>query len=287
MALAQPVPPYTQEFVERGYNNRAAVPEFQAWFDRWAERSREAEAAHGPRMDVRYGTGRKETRDLYLPTGRPRGTLLFIHGGYWRSLDKSDHGFVAPAFLAQGIAVANVNYDLCPTVGIADIVGQMSRAVALLVRDRERLGLGTGPLVVAGHSAGGHLAAMLHAASPQMLGATAHPVHGAVSLSGVHDLEPLLLSSYNADLRLDAAGACALSPVHLQPQSPGPLLLAVGARETSEFLRQTDLLWDAWPAARPPGAQGPLRLPGRHHFDVVFDYADPGSALTRATLDLF
>jgi arylformamidase len=112
-------------------------------------------------------------------------------------------------------------------------------------------------------------------------------VHGAVSLSGVHDLEPLLLSSYNADLRLDAAGACALSPVHLQPQSPGPLLLAVGARETSEFLRQTDLLWDAWPAARPPGAQGPLRLPGRHHFDVVFDYADPGSALTRATLDLF
>ena len=287
MTLAQPVPPYTREFVERGYNNRAAVPEYQAWFDRWSERSREAEAAHAPRMDLRYGPGRKETLDLYVPAGRPRGTLVFIHGGYWRSLDKSDHGFVAPAFLAQGIAVANVNYDLCPAVGIADIVAQITRAVAWLVREGARLGLAPGPLVAAGHSAGGHLAAMLHATRASQLGATAHPVRAAVSLSGVHDLAPLLLSSYNADLRLDAASARALSPVHLRPQAQGPLLLAVGASETSEFLRQTDLLWDAWPDVRPPGATGPLRIPERHHFDVVFDYTDPASALTRATLALF
>jgi arylformamidase len=287
MALARSVPPYTKEFVERGYNNRAAVPEFQTWFDRWAERSREVEAAHAPRMDVRYGPGPKETLDLYLPAGRPRGTLMFIHGGYWRALDKSDHGFVAPAFLAQGIAVANVNYDLCPAVSIADIVAQMARAVAFLGHEGGHLGLAPSPLVVAGHSAGGHLAAMLHAAPAASLGATTHPMRAAVSLSGVHDLEPLLLSSYNADLRLDAASARALSPVHLAPQAPGPLLLAVGADETSEFLRQTDLLWDAWAQARPRGATGPLRVPGRHHFDVVFDYANPESALTRATLELF
>jgi arylformamidase len=287
MALAAAVPPYTPEWVERGYNNRAAVPDFQRWFDHWAALSREVVARHRPRVDVRYGRGAKETLDLFLPAGRPRGTLVFIHGGYWRSLDKADHAFVAPAFLAQGIAVANLNYELCPAVSVADIVAQAQRAIAFLRREGSRLGVASAPLVVAGHSAGGHLAAMLHATPADAFGTTDHPLRGGVSLSGVHDLEPLLLSSYNADLRLDAAQAHAVSPVHLQPQTGAPLLLAVGAAETSEFLRQTDLLWDAWPGARPQGMEGPLRVPGRHHFDVVVDYADPASALTQATLDLF
>ncbi|HSV20725.1 MAG TPA: alpha/beta hydrolase [Casimicrobiaceae bacterium] len=287
MPLAAAVPPYTAEWCERGYNNRAAVPEFQRWFDHWAALSRDVVARHRPRVDVRYGRGARETLDLFLPAGRPRGTLVFIHGGYWRSLDKADHAFVAPPFVAQGIAVANLNYELCPSVSIADIVAQAQRAIAFLQREGSRLGLPSAPLVVAGHSAGGHLAAMLLATPSDAFGTPAHPVRGGVSLSGVHDLEPLLLTSYNADLRLDAAQARAMSPVHLQPQCDAPLLLAVGTGETSEFLRQTDLLWDAWPAARPRGMEGPLRVPGRHHFDVVVDYADPASALTRATLDLF
>ena len=287
MGIAEAVAPYTPASVERGYNNRAAVPDYQAWFDHWAARSREAERALAPRLDVRYGRGPKETLDLYLPAGRPRGTLLFIHGGYWRSLDKAEHGFVAPAFVAQGIAVANVNYDLCPAVAIADIVEEIRRAVAFLQREGARLGAPSTPLVVAGHSAGGHLAAMLHATPAAALGGGAHPVRGALSLSGVHDLEPLPLSSMNADLRLDAASARAASPVHLAPQTGAPLVLAVGANETSEFLRQTDLLWDAWPQARPPGMERPLRVAQRHHFNVVSDYEDADSALTRATLGLF
>jgi len=287
VGLAQAVAPYTPEFVERGYNNRAAVPDYQSWFDRWAARSRAAVAALSPRLDVRYGRGAKETLDLYLPVGRPRGTLAFIHGGYWRSLDKAEHGFVAPAFVAEGIAVANLNYDLCPGATIAGIVDEITRAIAFLQREGSRLGAPAAPLVIAGHSAGGHLAAMVHATSAATLGAASHPVRGAVSLSGVHDLEPLPLSSMNAELRLDAAAARAVSPVHLAPQAEAPLLLAVGADETSEFLRQTDLLWDAWPQARPPGMEGPLRVPQRHHFNVVMDYEDPASALTRATLALF
>jgi arylformamidase len=285
--LAAAVPAYTPEFVERGYNNRAAVADYQAWFDRWAARSREAVAALAPRQDVRYGRGAKETLDLYLPSGRPRGTLAFIHGGYWRSLDKAEHGFVAPTFVAEGIAVANVNYDLCPGVTVADIVAEIARAIAFLQREGARLGAPAAPLVIAGHSAGGHLAAMMHATAAADLGAETHPVRGAVSLSGVHDLEPLPLSSMNAELRLDAASARAVSPVRRTPQTAAPLLLAVGANETGEFLRQTDLLWDAWPQARPKGMERPLRVPDRHHFDVVMDYEDPESALTRATLALF
>lgn len=280
-------PDYTPEFVERGYNNRAAVPEHAMWFERWAQRSAEAMEAFQPQRDVRYGPGPKETLDLFLPDGRPRGLLMFIHGGWWRALDKSDHGFVAGPFVKQGIAVANVNYDLCPDIPVGDIVREMQRAVAFLVREGERLGAPPAPLVVAGHSAGGHLTAMLHATPAETLGLEQHPVKGAVSLSGIHDLEPLLMYSLNSDFRFDLAEARRLSPALLRPQTTAPIVAAVGADETSEFVRQTGLLWDAWPANRPPGMPHALQVAQRHHYNVVLDYADPDSALTRATLGLF
>jgi arylformamidase len=278
---------YTAEQVERGYNNRAAVPDHPDWFARWTARSREAVAALGPRLDLRYGPGPKETLDLFLPSGPPRGTFVFIHGGYWRSLDKSDHAFVAPAFVAQGFTVVVPNYDLCPAVSIGDIGDEMTRAIAFLLSEGARIGVPARPMVVSGHSAGGHLAAMLLATRAATLGRPSHPVTGAVSLSGVHDLEPLVQFSYNVDLKLDVEHAREWSPVHLQPQARAPLLLAVGAQETGEFLRQTAIMWDAWPQSRPPGAMGPLVVPDRHHFSVVMDYEDPESALTRATLALF
>src|SRR4029077_17088503 len=103
----------------------------------------------------------------------------------------------------------------------------------------------------------------------------------------VHDLAPMLLFSFNADLRLDAAAAARVSPVNLTPRAHAPLVIAVGAEETSEFLRQSQILWDRWPANRPPGMTAPLFVPARNHFSVVADYADPGSELTRATLGLF
>jgi len=155
-------PVYTPEFVERGYNNRAAVPEHPVWLERWTATSRDVIAAFAPRRDVRYGRGVQETLDLYLPSGTPCGTLMFIHGGWWRALDKSDHAFVVPPFLAQGMAVAVVNYDLCPQASIGEISAEMRRALAFLVREAPRLGIPAAPLVVAGHSAGGHLTAMLH-----------------------------------------------------------------------------------------------------------------------------
>ncbi len=287
MTTAAPVAAYTAEFVERGYNNRAAVPDHPAWLERFAARSQEVIATLAPRRDMRYGRGPQETLDLYLPSGTPRGVLVFVHGGYWRSLDKRDHAFVAPPFVTQGLAVAVVNYDLCPAVSIARIVEQVNRAVARLAGDGARLGLPRVPLVVAGHSAGGHLAAMALATPAAGFGMSEHPVHAAVSLSGVHDLAPMLHFSYRADFGLDAAGADALSPVRCAPQSAAPLVLAVGADETSEFLRQADLMWDAWPANRPAGMAGPLRIAGRHHFSAVMDFAAPDAALTRATLALF
>jgi arylformamidase len=280
-------PTYTADFVERGYNNRAAVPDHPAWFARWAELSTQAREALRPAQDLRYGDGPKETLDLFVPGGHARGTLVFVHGGYWRALDKSDHLYVAVPFVEAGYAVAVINYDLCPSVAIATIVDECRRAVGWVAREGPRHGANAERIVVSGHSAGGHLAAMLLATPESAWGLARHPVAGAVSISGVHDLRPLVLFSFNADFRLDDAEAARLSPVLHRPATDAPIVVAVGADETSEFVRQAQLLWDAWPANRPAGVPGPLVIPKRNHFSVIADYAEPDSALTRATIALF
>ena len=249
---------YTPEFVERGYNNRAAVPDHPSWLARFTESSAKARAALAPQQDLRYGPGPKETLDLFLPAGPARATFLFLHGGYWRALDKSDFSFVAPPFVAEGCAVAVANYDLCPDVSIAKIVDECRRAVVWIAGNGAAHGAHPGRIVVGGHSAGGHLAAMLLVTdwAAEGLGLAHDPILGAVSVSGVHDLAPMVHFSFNADFRLDDAEAARLSPVRLAPRSRAPLVLAVGADETSEFVRQTRILWDAWPANRPATAPG-------------------------------
>lgn len=278
---------YTPEFVERGYNNRAAVPDHAQWLARFASSSAEARAALAPKLDLRYGPGPKETLDLFLPAGTPRGTFVFLHGGYWRALDKSDFSFVAGPFVTAGHAVAVVNYDLCPDVTISAIVDAARRSLVWLARDGAKHGADPDRIVVGGHSAGGHLVAMLYLTDWATAGLAREPFAAGVTLSGVHDLAPLVHFSFNADFRLDDAEAARMSPVRFAPRTRAPLVAAVGADETSEFLRQTRILWDAWPANRPAGALAPLVIPGRHHFSVVADYADPGSELTHATLALF
>jgi arylformamidase len=277
----------TPEFVERGYNNRAAVPEHPQWLARYAEDSRSAREAHRPMLDLRYGIGPKETLDLFVPTARARGTLVFIHGGYWRALDKADFSFVAPPFLARDLAVAVLNYDLCPDATVATIADECRRAVAWLAREGPSTGALSERIVVGGHSAGGHLAVMLYATDWAAYGLPAAPFAGGFTLSGVHELHPLTLSSMNVDLRLDAVEARRLSPVHHAPRTDAPLLVACGADETSEFRRQSQLMFDAWPGNRPQGMNAPLFVAGRHHFSVVCDLAEAHSGLTRAVLALF
>jgi len=276
----------TPEFVERGYNNRAAVADHQVWLDRYPEMSAATRARHRHVRDLRYGPAPKETLDLFLPETAPRGTFVFIHGGYWRALDKADFHFVAGPLLAQGISVAVANYDLCPAVSIARIVDECRRMMVWIAKDGGQHGVVTDNVVVGGHSAGGHLAAMMFATDWDALGLAQDPLVGGVTLSGVHDLKPLVLASMNADLRLTNAEAARVSPVNHASLTPAPLLVAVGGAETSEFIRQSQLIWDSWPDNGRPAA-GPLILAGKHHFSVVADYADPESELTRATLALF
>jgi arylformamidase len=273
------------EFVEREYNLRAAFPDHPQWFARWAADSEAARARLDGRLNLRYGSGPKQTIDLF-PAAHPRGALLFIHGGYWRALDKSDHTFVAPPLVARGVGVAVINYDLCPDVSIARIVDECREGVEWLRREGSRYGLAAERLVVAGHSAGGHLAAMLVATDWAARGSPS-AVAGAVAISGVFDLEPLVQVSFNADLKLDAARARAASPIHLRPRTAVPMLVAVGAEETSEFIRQSWLLWERWPECHSHGRRSPLFVPERHHFSVLADLGDPASELVHETLAMF
>ena len=273
------------EFVEREYNLRAAFPDHPEWFARWAADSAAARRRLNGVLDLRYGSGPKQTLDLF-PAVQPRAALMFIHGGYWRALDKQDHSFVAPPLVESGIGVAVVNYDLCPDVSVARIVEQCREAVLWLRREGARYDVPAQRLVVAGHSAGGHLAAMLFATDWAARGAPAGLIVAGVAISGVFDLEPLVQVSFNSDLRLDAPRARALSPIHLAPKVRAPLLLAAGGNETSEFIRQSWLLWEHWPECHPSGRKGPLLVPDTHHYGILSELGDPGSELVSRLLGL-
>jgi arylformamidase len=271
------------DFVEREYNLRSAFPDYPQWFARWSAESASARLQLESKLGLRYGSGPRQTLDLF-PAEAPRGALLFIHGGYWRALDKDDHSFIAPPFVAQGVGVAVINYDLCPDVSIAHIVAECRQAVAWLWREGTRHGVPVERLLVAGHSAGGHLVAMLYATDWRRYGVPVDAIRGGLSISGVFDLEPLLQVSINADLKLDRSKARAVSPIHCTAEVRAPLLLAVGSGETSEFGRQSWLLWEHWPECRPAATHGPLFIADRHHFSVVSELGDRKSELTAATL---
>jgi arylformamidase len=273
------------DFVEREYNLRHAFPDHPQWFARWSSESAAARSRLDSRLDIRYGSGPKQTLDLF-PAQSPRGALLFIHGGYWRALDKDDHSFVAPAFVDQGVGVVVINYDLCPGVSIAHIVEECRQAVAWLWREGRSQGVPVERLFIAGHSAGGHLVAMLYATDWRRYGVPVDAIRGGLSISGVFDLEPLIQVSFNADLKLDSGKARAMSPIHCAAEVRAPLLLAVGSGETSEFSRQSWLLWERWPECRPATAHSPLFIADRHHYSVMSELGDRNSELTAATLEM-
>lgn len=281
---------YDADWLDREYNNRARVPDHATHFERWARESAQARQDGRALLDVSYGMGAGETLDLF-PAARSPGTalapvLVFIHGGWWRSLDKSDHSYVAPPFVQAGVCVVVPNYALCPAVGIADITLQMVQALAWTHRNAARFGGDARRITVVGHSAGGHLVAMLlncrwHAVATDL---PADLLTRAMSISGVFDLEPLRLTpSLQADLRLSQADVRRLSPAGLPAPAQGALYAAVGARESEEFLRHNLSIREAWGVQRVPVCE---TIAGRHHFDVLDDLIDPAGRLHRLALEL-
>ncbi len=309
-------------WLDEQYDNRRRVADYPAVLDRWQQASKLArDSTPDARLDVRYGSGGGETLDVFPPTAasagyaaatapmggdgkgasrdggsesddraRNRGAgapvLVFLHGGYWRALDKSDFSFVAPAFNAAGALVVVPNYALCPAVGIEHIALQMASALAWVWRNAAEHGGDPSRIVVAGHSAGGHLAAMLlscrwsevDAAMPRQ------PLAGAIAISGLFDLEPLRHTpSLQSDLRLTPTAVARLSPAFFPRPKSAPLYAVVGLDESDEFLRHNQLIREVWGPTAVPVCE---TVPGTNHYTVLNAFVDPDARLHTLALRL-
>ena len=274
------------EWLEAQYNNRARVPDHAQILARWAQASalvRERSAVH---VDLAFGDGPGELLDVF-PTAAPDApVLVFIHGGYWRSLDKSDHSFVAPSFTADGAMVVVVNYALCPAVTIEHIVMQLVRALEWVWRHAAAYGGDPSRMALVGHSAGGHLATMLMSCRWKDVAGDlpVQPLAGALSISGLYDIEPLRHAhSIQADLQLTPASVGRLSPAFFPRPKGGKLYAAVGSEESDEFLRQNRLIRDVWGPTAVPVCE---TVPDSNHFTVLNSLVDPAGRLHDLALRL-
>lgn len=251
---------------DEAYSNSAYIPGGDSFPARWAEAAGTFRAQTRARLDQPYGSAEREVYDLFLPDESPRGTVVFVHGGYWLAFDKSSWSHLAQGPLAHGWAVAMPSYTLCPEARINEIVRQIGRAVTAIA----------GEIRLVGHSAGGHLVTRLTCADSPL----GDRVTKTLSISGLHDLRPLMQTSMNRKLRLDEAEALAESPALLMPLPGAAVTAWVGGNERPEFLRQTALLANSWAGTKQ------VVVPGRHHFDVIDELADPNSAMVEDLIGL-
>ena len=274
----------TQEELDTQYDLRTMFPEaatsYEAFCERESEKVRE-EMDH--RLDVPFGPTRAEHSDVYPATGDARGApvLIYVHGGFWVLRTSKEFGFVARGPVSEGVATVVTNYALSPEVTIDEIVRQTRAAVAWTYQNAESFGVAPERIHVAGHSAGGHLVAMLLSTDWEgVYGLPANIIKSATAISGVFDLAPLPYTFLQPKLQLTWDQALRNSPILHLPDlqsGPPPLLVAYGENETDEFRRQSEEFFAAWKAK---GLDGDLMvLPGKNHFDVIDGFLDAGSRL--------
>lgn len=260
------------------YTNGAYIPGGDGFPERWrrdAAAYRETMLAAGrARLDLAYGPAPPHGLDLFLPEGAPRGLAVFVHGGFWMAFDKSTWSHFAAGAVAAGWALAMPSYTLAPAASVAEIARETARAIA------HAAALVEGPIRLAGHSAGGQLVTRLICKGGPLDPAVLARVERVVSVSGLHDLRPLLRTCRRSALFRDPIEATAESPALLEPAAGIPVTCWVGSIERPEFLRQNDLLAHVW-----TGLGADMRVvhdPGRHHFDVLDGLLAPDLPLARS-----
>ena len=266
--------------LEAEYNNRARVPEHPEIIAGWQSDAAAYRDSAPCELDFAYGESERTKVDLFHADAEDPPMAMFIHGGYWQAMDRKIFSHMAHGLNAHGVSVAVPSYDLCPDVTVGDIVGQMRRCCAWLWGQYSK------PLTVFGHSAGGHLtAAMMATDWPGVDGELpAGLVPAGYAVSGVFDLVPLVETSLNGALGLTEETAHAQSPLYWQPPAGARLVAAVGALESSEFLRQSQIICDAWDAH---GVMTAYReIENTDHFTVISDLADPASPMVHDIVEL-
>ncbi|RWE75484.1 alpha/beta hydrolase [Mesorhizobium sp.] len=263
------------------YANGANIAGGDRWPAAWdgsAQAFREKLLAQGRvRLDIVYGEAPRSRFDLFLPPAASKGLVVFIHGGYWMESDKTSWSHLAAGAVGRGFAVAMPSYTLCPRTRIGGIVNEVAAAIG------KAAAMVDGPLMLTGHSAGGHLASRMVTTTSPLGAMVAKRIRMVVSISGLHDLRPLMFTALNETLNIDEREALSESPALLRPVQGTRITCWVGSGERSEFLRQSALLANIWTGLG-AAAQSVVE-PDRHHFNVVDGLADPEHPLTRTLVD--
>lgn len=271
---------YDQAALNHQYNNRELVPGYQDYFDLWARLNVETQTSYTVFRDLEYGHLSAEKLDIY-PSAKPKSpTMIFIHGGYWQMMDKTDFSFMAQAFVPRDLCTVIIGYPLAPVVTMGQIVESVRAAITWVHDHILDFGGDPNQIYLCGHSAGGHLATMM----------MTHPYHppgitlrGICALSGLYDLIPIQRSHVNGPIDMSIETAIRCSPIQYQPITI-PLILAVGGAESDEYHCQQKDLYDRWSPSN--GHITPLVLPGVNHFSILSELLESESALGRAVFDM-
>lgn len=279
---------YDQAALDRQFNNRFHVPDFATYLERWELLSRQTEKEFHVIKDITYGKLPREQLDIY-PSSQPSSkTLIFIHGGYWHKSGKADIQFIAKAFRDYDITTVLINYPLAPAVSIDQISASCREAVHWVYQNISAYNGDPRQLYIAGHSAGGHLAAMLLTTAPiairgEYFDLRLDVIKGVCAISGLFNLIPIRLSDINELLNMDTEMAIRNSPVHLLPATQCPLAVTVGSDETNEFVDQSTELYTCWKEKIPVEI---TQIQGLNHYSILETMLDPGSCLHRVMRQL-
>lgn len=280
-------PDYSDEEIELQYNLRIGRPDYEtAVVPDWVERSAKVRRTLPSRLDVVYGDGPKQKLDVFSASADGGPTLVYFHGGYWQRGDKSIYSFLAKPFVDHGVNVIVVGYDLCPDVSITKISEESRQALVWIWRNQGELGIDASKLTVMGHSAGGHITAMLMGTNWSTLD-SAIPmdlVKAGIPVSPLNELAPLRRTSLNDAVRMDAAEAHAESPMNHPPATNAPQLVVCGSKETDEFHRQADIYVQAFSNGN--RLMERYSVPDCDHFDELNALADTDSPFFQKSLAL-
>ncbi len=277
--------PVSKSSPEFQYVQGQSRPTFPVLFDRFEALNISALQSANPSLDLRYGPHDRQTFDLFTASSCAKGTLIYFHAGYWQSRDKAMFRFIAPAFTQLGLNVALVNYPLCPAVLMSELLEAARESVPVILDSVCESGGSAHPLFAAGHSAGGHIAVELALTDWTRHGFSSNPIAGVVALSGVYDLTPLVSTSLNDRLMLDASNSLAYSPLYRVVPGLPRALFVVGADETPAFIDQSQRMGHAWEGA---GNQTEIFIANEaDHFSLLMQFASRDSALFAKINQLF